>query len=85
MREAPLRFKAEIGDWTGADVVLLYEELDIGQEIDGGEEDDMIEVAALVLGPPKGPWSFTAGRQFLPFGLIETNLISDPSILNSAK
>ena len=41
----------------------------------------MIEVAALALGPPEGPWSFTAGRQFLPFGLFETNLISDPLTL----
>ena len=60
VREAQLRFEAEIRDWIGADVVLLYEELDIGQEKDGGEENAMIAVAALALGPPEGPWSFTA-------------------------
>lgn len=59
---------AEMHDWVGAEVVLLYDD----------EEDLNVDTATLTVGPPDGPWSFTAGQYTLPFGTYETNLVSDP-------
>ena len=74
-----MALEAEICDWIGGEVALLYEKTDIGQEQDDGEgeESAIVAGAILTIGPPEGSWSFTAGRQYMPFGLFETNLISD--------
>lgn len=63
-----LGIAAEIHDWVGAEAVLLYDD----------EEDLNVDTATLTIGPPDGPWSFTAGQYTLPFGTYETNLVSDP-------
>lgn len=63
---------AQVHDWVGGKVVLLYEE---------GETDLEVDVATVTIGPPDGPWSFTAGQYYLPFGTFETNMISDPLTL----
>ena len=61
----------QVHDWAGAEVVLLYDD----------EEDLNVDAATLTVGPPDGPWSFTAGQYTLPFGTYETSLVSDPVTL----
>ena len=61
----------QVHDWAGAEVVLLYDD----------DEDLNVDAATLTVGPPDGPWSFTAGQYALPFGTYETSLVSDPVTL----
>ena len=61
---------AQITEMVGAEVVLLHEEDDTDLEVD---------VATITYGP--GPWSFTAGQYFVPFGVFESNFISDSMTL----
>ena len=63
---------ARITDWVGTEVVLLHEE---------DETDIEVDVATMMIGPADGPWSFTAGQYFVPFGTFESNFISDPMTL----
>ena len=65
-----LGIAAEITDMASAEVVLLYEEDDTPLEVD---------VATMTFTP--GPWSFTAGQFFVPFGVFESNFISDSMTL----
>ena len=67
-----LAVTAQVTDWVGGQVVLLHEEDDTGLEVD---------VATMTVGPAAGPWSFTAGQYFVPFGTFESNFISDPMTL----
>ncbi len=67
-----LAVTAQVTDWVGGEVVLLYEEDDTGLEVD---------VAIMTVGPADGPCSFTAGQYFVPFGTFESNFISDPMTL----
>ncbi|MCY3802846.1 MAG: LbtU family siderophore porin [Gammaproteobacteria bacterium] len=60
--EVKLGVAAQITDMVGAEVVLLYEEDDTDLEVD---------VAAISIGP------FTAGQYIVPFGVFESNFISD--------
>ena len=62
---------AEVNDWVGGEVVLLY-----------GGEDVGVDAASLAIGPPSGDWSLTVGQQYLPFGTFESNMISDPMTLD---
>ena len=61
----------EVSDWVKGEVVLLWEE---GEGLD-------VDTASVTIGPPEGAWSLTGGRLYLPFGVFETNLISDPVTL----
>ena len=67
-----LAVAAQITDWVGTEVVLLHEE---------DETDIEVDVATMTIGPPEGPWSFSGGQYFVPFGTFETNFISDPMTL----
>ena len=67
-----LGIAAQINDWVGSEIVLLYEEDDTDLEID---------VATITIANPDGPWFVTSGQQYLPFGTFETNLVSDPLTL----
>ena len=79
--EAVLGVYAAINDYAGGEVGLLHETVNIG--LDDGEDgtSTVIDVATLTIGAPEGAWSFSAGRQYLPFGVFATNLISDPLTL----
>ena len=61
----------EVSDWVKGEVVLLWEE---GEGLD-------VDTASVTIGPPEGAWSLTGGHLVLPFGVFETNLISDPVTL----
>ena len=65
-----LTIGAKVNDWVGGEVELT-------------KEDDSIDVdtATLTIGPPDGGWSITGGQLYLPFGVFETHLISDPLTL----
>ena len=67
-----LAVTAQVTDWVGGEVVLLHEEDDTDLEVD---------VAIMTIGPEDGPWTFTAGQYFVPFGAFESNFISDPMTL----
>ena len=79
--EAVLGVEAAINDWIGGEIGLLYETVNIG--LDDGEDgtSTVVDVATLTIGAPEGSWSFAAGRQYAPFGVFATNLISDPLTL----
>lgn len=61
-----LGIAAQITDTVSAEVVLLHEEDDTPLEVD---------VATMSIG------AFTAGQFFVPFGVFESNFISDPMTL----
>lgn len=64
---AELAVGAEVNEWAGAEVVLLYDGEELG-----------VDAATLAIGPPSGEWSLTLGQQYLPFGVFESNMISSP-------
>lgn len=63
---------AQINDWVAGEITLLYEEDDTPLEVD---------VATITVAPPEGNWFATAGQMYVPFGIYETNLVSDPLTL----
>lgn len=66
---------ARLSDWSSAHLLLLYEE---------GEEDDhlIVDEGTIVLGnAERFPLYLSAGKMYLPFGLYETSMISDPLTL----
>jgi hypothetical protein len=62
---------AQVTDWVRADTTLLYE-----------GEDLEVDSATISLMHPGGPWSVTAGKQGVPFGSYESQLVSDPLTLD---
>ena len=64
---------AEISEWFSGHVVLLHEEDDTPLEVDQG----FITYGNSFL----SSFSANIGQQYLPFGVFETNLISDPLTL----
>lgn len=68
--KAELNIGAKVTEWVRADTTLLYEE----DELD-------VDSATISLMHPGGPWSLTAGKQGVPFGSYETQLVSDPLTL----
>lgn len=69
---AEIGIAAEINDWVSSEIVLLYEE---------DETDLEVDVATVTIANPDGPWYITGGQTYVPFGVFETNLISDPLTL----
>ncbi|HBI15940.1 MAG TPA: hypothetical protein DDY20_10580 [Desulfobulbaceae bacterium] len=66
-----LSFDARISDWSSAHLLLLYEE---------GEEDNhvIVDEGTITLGNEEEfPVVLTAGKMYLPFGLYESNMVSD--------
>ena len=61
-----------VSDWVNGEVVLLWEQ---GEGLD-------VDTATVTIGPPEGAWSITGGHLVVPFGVYETNLISDPLTLD---
>ena len=68
-----LGIAAQVTDWVGAEVALLYE--------DDGETELDVDVARITLAPPDGPWFVTAGQFYQPFGVFDSNMVSDPLTL----
>ena len=71
LAKVELGIAARIHDWVGAEIVVK------------NDDDDKIEVdeAFLTIAPPEGAWALQAGSYFVPFGVYETNMISDPVTL----
>lgn len=64
---------SEISEWFSGHIVLLHEEDDTPLEVDQG---------FITFGNPfLSSFSISIGQQYLPFGVFETNLISDPLTL----
>lgn len=69
---AELGVSAWVNEWVAGEITLLYEEDDTPLEVD---------VAIITVAPPDGPWFVNAGQYYLPFGVFDTNMISDPLTL----
>ena len=67
-----LGLTAAINEWLSAEISTLYEENDTPLEID---------TASVMLAKPDGPWSLHAGQFYVPFGVYETAMVSDPLTL----
>jgi len=67
-----LGLDAILNQWLRAEVSTLYEEDDTPLEID---------TASVSLVDPGRAWSLRAGQFYLPFGLYETAMVSDPLTL----
>ncbi len=67
-----LGLEAAINQWVSAEISTLYEENDTPLEID---------TASVMLGHADSPWSLRAGQFYLPFGVYETAMVSDPLTL----
>ena len=71
LAKVELGIAAQVHDWVGAEILVK------------NDDDDKIEVdeAFLTIAPPEGAWALQAGDYFVPFGVYETNMISDPVTL----
>ena len=80
--EVGLSLAATITDWAAVEAGFLYEHTDLGErENVPGSEATFLETATLRFGTPEGPWSLVAGQQFLPFGVFDTRMFSEPLTL----
>lgn len=80
--EVGLSLAATVTDWLAVEAGFLYEHTDLGdRENVPGSEATFLETATLRFGPPEGPWSVSAGQQFLPFGFFDTRMFSEPLTL----
>ncbi|SCZ57544.1 LbtU family siderophore porin [Thiohalomonas denitrificans] len=66
--------EAQINDWTHAQVAYLFEEDDT--------EPGEIDQAILTFGnPERSPFYLSGGRMYVPFGVFESGMVSDPLTL----
>ena len=77
---AELSLEATLNDYIGGQLTLLYEEED-------GEDDDVdVDVALIRLDSPGRLYglspSLQAGRMYVPFGMFNSHMISDPLTLD---
>lgn len=73
---AELSASAQINKNVSANITLLYEEDDTPLEVD---------VATLTYTPTNSDWAITAGQTFVPFGVFDSNMVSDPFTLDIAE
>ncbi|MBN2871547.1 MAG: LbtU family siderophore porin [Halothiobacillaceae bacterium] len=67
-----LSLEAAINEWVRAEISTLYEENDTPLEVD---------TASVMLGAEDSLWSLRAGQFYVPFGVYETAMVSDPLTL----
>ena len=80
--EIGLALGAAINDWTTLEAGFLYEHTHLGERVyASGAEAAFLETATLGFASADGPWSLAVGRQFLPFGVFDTRMISEPLTL----
>lgn len=80
--EIGLALAAAINDRTTLEAGFLYEHTGLGErEFAYGEGTAFLETATLSFASPDRPWSLAVGRQFLPFGVFDTRMISEPLTL----
>lgn len=68
-----LGIASQVNDWVGIEASLLYEEDDTDLEVD--------LAFITIFNPDVSPVFLTAGQFYVPFGVYETNLVSDPLTL----
>ncbi len=69
---AELDISARVSEQVSGEIVLLYEDGDSGVDVD---------VATITFAPVDSRWFATAGKFYLPFGVYESEMISDPLTL----
>lgn len=71
-----LSVAAQLNDWVAAEMTLLYEE-------DTDNNGDLnVDTAFITIADPNGDWFVNGGILFVPFGVFDTNMISDPLTLD---
>lgn len=69
-----LAFDAQINERVSAHVLMLHED----------DDTEPAEIDAGIIGLDlNGGWSLAAGRMYLPFGVFETHMVSDPLTLTT--
>lgn len=63
---------ARIHDWVGAEIIVKNDD----------DDDIAVDETFLTIAPPEGAWALQTGRYVVPFGIYETNMISDPVTLD---
>lgn len=64
---------AQINETVSAHILMLHQ--------DGDTEPQEIDEGSVTLAGPDGGFYFTGGRLYVPFGVFESNMISDPLTL----
>lgn len=72
---AEVAIAAQVNDWVGSELVLAYD----------GDAEKIDVATATVTFAGDGAFAVTAGKLTLPFGVYETNLVSDPLTLEFAE
>lgn len=67
-----LGIAARIHDWVGAEIIVKNDD----------DDDIAVDETFLTIAPPEGAWALQTGRYVVPFGVYETNMISDPVTLD---
>lgn len=77
-----LGITAQVNDWVGAELVLLYEEETDNDDGSGDGSDFSVDTAMITVADPNSSWFVNAGQYTLPFGTYNTDMIADPLTLD---
>ena len=76
LRIVEVALETQPADWVSAIVVLNSEW--IGDPLNGGDGTVVVDEAHVDLSLPRLPFYFVLGKRTQPFGVFETNFITDP-------
>ena len=78
LRAFELGVEADVVDWVSATIVLNSEW--IGDALNAGDARVVVDEAHLDIAVPHTPIYFVLGKRIQPFGLFETNFVTDPLV-----
>ena len=78
LRAFEIGVEADVADWASATVVLNSEW--IGDALNAGDARVVVDEAHLDITVPHTPVYFVLGKRIQPFGLFETNFVTDPLV-----
>jgi len=72
-----VNLKNQFSPSASANITLLYE--------DNGDNPFNVDAAFIRISKEKNPWSIQIGQQYLPFGWMQSHMVSDPLTLELAE